>query len=127
MPSTHPSTPTVQIGYLSNMITRRFAQIRAAFTTGRKSAQAAHWDWGWAVRMDWPNGTHEIFGFTAQLPAAQRRLARSQAYWQRGPASPAAWTIVEVTRAMVQRHDPAGYGCTLTTCPVATVSAGAGR
>ncbi|MEV0611170.1 hypothetical protein AB0I61_32975 [Polymorphospora rubra] len=72
---------------------------------------------GFAVRRDWPDGTHTYFGLSHSLEQARGRLARDRDFWQLGPLRPAAWSIVEITRHEMNAH----YNqteCRSPECPI---------
>ncbi|MEW2385586.1 hypothetical protein AB0873_26340 [Micromonospora sp. NPDC047707] len=71
--------------------------------------------WGYAIRREWPDGAHDLFGFTADAAIAQRRLDRDRGFWRSGPVRPAAVYLVPVNAAVVRRH-PVG-GCRNSSCP----------
>ena len=71
--------------------------------------------WGYAIRREWRNGSHDLFGFTPDAGIAQRRLARDQSYWHYGPVRPAAVYLVPACLGDVDRH-PVG-GCRRSWCP----------
>ncbi|WP_431937068.1 hypothetical protein [Micromonospora sp. RP3T] len=71
--------------------------------------------WGYAVRREWANGLHDLFGFTADAKAAKRQLDHEAAFWRLGPVRPVAVYLVAATSVEVDRH-PVG-GCDRTSCP----------
>jgi hypothetical protein len=58
--------------------------------------------------MDWPNGTHDVFGSDPRPAAADRRLQRSHRY-------------------RLRKHETAGLGSPLSTGRRSAVSVGASR
>ncbi|WP_152748329.1 MULTISPECIES: hypothetical protein [Micromonospora] len=71
--------------------------------------------WGYAIRREWANGSHDLFGFTPDVETAQRRLDRDRSYWRGGPVRPAAVFLVPANAADVSRHPV--DGCRLSCCP----------
>ncbi|MEU9508574.1 hypothetical protein AB0D32_20130 [Micromonospora sp. NPDC048170] len=71
--------------------------------------------WGYAIRREWPDGAHDLFGFAADPETAQRWLDRDRAYWRGGPVRPAAVYLVAANAADVDRHPVAG--CRRSCCP----------
>ncbi|MFI7578327.1 hypothetical protein [Micromonospora sp. NPDC049497] len=71
--------------------------------------------WGYALRREWPDGTHDLFGFTPEAGTAQRRLDRDQGYWRSGPVRPMAVYVVAANAADVKQHPV--YGCRRSGCP----------
>lgn len=71
--------------------------------------------WGYAIRRQWADGCHDLFGFTPDAQTAQRRLDRDRRYWHRGPVRPAAVYLVPANAADVSRHPV--DGCQLSCCP----------
>ncbi len=71
--------------------------------------------WGYAIRREWPNGAHDLFGFTPDAHVARRRLDRDQGYWRAGPVRPVAVYLVAASAADVDRHPV--DGCRRSGCP----------
>ena len=59
---------------------------------------------GWAVRMDWADGTHAIVGFTRRHARAQRRQKALIRWWAPGPARPCSYRVVAIRREQWRRH-----------------------
>ena len=76
-------------------------------------ALTERWQWGYATRLDWPDGTHDFFGFHPHLDGALRLMRRNRTYWRGGSHRPAAWTPVAISRAETRDH----HGCTSPHCP----------
>ncbi|NJC13035.1 hypothetical protein F4558_002861 [Micromonospora profundi] len=74
--------------------------------------------WGYAVRRQWPDGAHDLFGFTPRADLAQRRLDRDRDYWRSGPVRPTAVYLVAANAADVNRHPV--NGCRRSGCPDST-------
>jgi hypothetical protein len=73
---------------------------------------------GCAVRRDWPNGSHELVGFTTDKARARRFITRDRGFWRHGPVRPVSWQIVVVSRRDFDLH--AGrHGCRAPDCPQA--------
>jgi hypothetical protein len=68
---------------------------------------------GFAVRRDWPDGTHDLFGFTRDVRRVLRRLARDGRYWRRGPLRPTNRMVVFLSR---RRFDTHGQLCRDPRC-----------
>ncbi len=71
---------------------------------------------GFAVRTDWPDGTHLIFGWRPSWRAASRLVARDRNYWLPGPLCPVGWSIVAVSRFEESAHHRRGH-CEDRYCP----------
>lgn len=71
--------------------------------------------WGYAIRREWPDGAHDLFGFTPDAETARRRLDRDQGYWRCGPVRPAAVYLVAANAADVSGHPV--DGCRRSGCP----------
>ncbi|MEU3455261.1 hypothetical protein ABZ671_16945 [Micromonospora sp. NPDC006766] len=71
--------------------------------------------WGYAVRREWSNGSHDLFGFTSDKGEAERSLTRDQSYWRRGPVRPVAVYVVAANASAVEQH--AVDGCRSASCP----------
>ena len=74
------------------------------------------WDTGFAVRRDWPDGSHELVGFTESESRAERFIRRDREYWRRGPLRPLSWQIVVVSRRDFELHERR-FGCRAPDCP----------
>lgn len=70
---------------------------------------------GFGVRRVWPDGSHDLFGFTEDVEAAMKNLDRDRAFWRRGPRRPAAVYLVATSAADVDRHPTSG--CLSASCP----------
>ncbi|MET8278471.1 hypothetical protein [Micromonospora sp. NPDC005174] len=71
--------------------------------------------WGYAVRREWPGGTHDLFGFTPDADTAIRRLDRDRSFWRGGPVRPMAVYVVPANAADVDSHPV--DGCRMVGCP----------
>ena len=71
--------------------------------------------WGYAIRREWGDGSHDLFGFTPDKDVAERCLARDRSYWHSGPVRPVAVYLVPVNAAAVDRHPV--DGCRSSSCP----------
>ena len=80
------------------------------------------WRPAYAVRREWPDGTHDIFGFRATEASAWRLLHRDQNFWRRGPVRPVSRAVVVTSRRDVRVHGRR-YGCRAPDCPTALASA----
>ncbi|MEW2477489.1 hypothetical protein AB0875_27225 [Micromonospora gifhornensis] len=88
------------------------ALLRAApAVTDVPAATDAAYAWGYAVRREWPDGHHDLFGFTPDARTAERRLDRDRSYWRSGPVRPTAVYLV-ATNAVA-----AVDGCRDSSCP----------
>jgi hypothetical protein len=74
------------------------------------------WESGLAVRRDWPDGCHELVGFSTDVAKVERFLRRDRAYWSRGPVRPASWEVVWVSRRDFSLH-ASRSGCRAPDCP----------
>ncbi|WP_432829332.1 hypothetical protein [Dactylosporangium sp. CA-092794] len=71
-----------------------------------KFVLSSAWDGGFAVRRDWPDGTHDFFGLSRDLERVLRRKARDERLWRRGPIRPVSWMVVYVDRVTFEEHPP---------------------
>jgi hypothetical protein len=76
------------------------------------------WSLGFAIRRDWPDGSHELVGFTESETRAERFVRRDREYWRRGPVRPRSWQIVAVSRRDFDLHERR-FGCQAPDCPTA--------
>ncbi|MFG3423245.1 hypothetical protein [Micromonospora sp. NPDC048063] len=90
------------------------ARIGAAVTDAGDVTSDAY-AWGYAIRREWPDGTHDLFGFTPDADTAQRQLDRDGGYWRSGPVRPTAVYLVAANAADVNQHPV--DGCRTTSCP----------
>ena len=67
---------------------------------------------GFAVRRDWPDGRHDLFGFSPDEATVRRRAIRDDRRWF-GTRRP-SYQIVEIDQWSFHRH-PAG-GCRNSRC-----------
>ncbi|MDG4803694.1 hypothetical protein [Micromonospora sp. WMMD980] len=70
---------------------------------------------GVAVRLQWPDGRHDLFGHTHDVEAAIRALEGQRRYWRRGPVRPTALYLVAVSEQAVKDHPTSG--CRSASCP----------
>lgn len=71
--------------------------------------------WGYAIRREWPDGSHDLFGFVPDKEKAERSLARDRSFWRDGPVRPVAVYLVPASAADVDRHPV--DGCRASWCP----------
>jgi hypothetical protein len=73
---------------------------------------------GFAVRVDWTDGSHTLECYTTNFHAASRERLKMLAYWQRGPG-PRAWAteLLAVSREVWDEHRKIGR-CRATDCTV---------
>jgi len=81
----------------------------------------ASWQAGYAVRRDWPDGTHELVGFGFLRVRAERFAKQDQAYWRPGPLRPYAYAVVVVSRRDFRLH-ARRYDCRSLDCPSAATT-----
>ncbi|SCF01158.1 hypothetical protein GA0070562_5106 [Micromonospora tulbaghiae] len=87
----------------------------AAAVTDAGAVTSREFVWGYAIRREWPDGSHDLFGFASDARVAQRRLGRDQDYWRGGPVRPLAVYVVAASAADVDGHPV--DGCRRTGCP----------
>ena len=109
-PATTAAPPWPRLGRWWQAL-RRAAQ---AVTDVPAAAEAAY-SWGYAVRREWPDGHHDLFGFTPDTETAERRLDRDRSYWRGGPVRPTAVYLVATNAVAVDRHPV--DGCRNSSCP----------
>ena len=91
------------------------SRIRARAVSAREDRSLAEkWEWGYAVRVDWPDGTHGFAGWRADVDAALRQLNNRRDYWVKAPMTSPAWTIVAANRDLVRHHQDQ---CRSANCP----------
>lgn len=84
------------------------------------------WEVGWCVRLDWPDGSHDLTAYRA-APAV-RAATVATTYWSHSPVRPVSCTVVPVSRHDWPLHRDRG-GCRAPDCPDAAgrSTAGPGR
>jgi hypothetical protein len=82
------------------------------------SVRVRPWEPGWAVRRDWPDGSHEFLRFEASEELARAFVPGDVRYWQRGPVRPRHSVVVISARdfELHHRRDP----CRAPDCPQQT-------
>lgn len=94
-------------------------------TVGDSMQQLANSTAGFAVRADWPDGTHEVMLFGHRLRSVEKRMKRAANLWRRSPQRPTAWTVIAVDTMSYNAHDRA---CRYGNCAIAGLSIpGGGR
>ncbi len=112
---THPTTPPPRRKRPQGWrVVRRQARC-AAGAVGQTGGSTPHHRWGYAIRRDWPDGTHDLFAFTPDKDTAERNLTRDHTYWHSGPIRPAAVSIVAAHTTDVDHHPV--DGCRNPSCP----------
>ena len=76
----------------------------------------APWEAGYAVRRDWPDGTHDLVAYRREGTALDGFVARDREYWRWGPLRPARWTVVVVSYRDFNLH-ARRHGCQAPDCP----------
>jgi hypothetical protein len=80
---------------------------------------------GYAVRVDWGNGSHDVMLFSPSLARVQRRMGRARERWRRSPVRPVAWNVIVTDRISYRVH---GGSCTDPGCVLAGLGVpGGGR
>ena len=62
------------------------------------------WEAGYAVRRDWPDGSHEFIDFSVTAAQAGVRAERDREYWLRGPVRPRSWSVVVISQRDFTLH-----------------------
>lgn len=71
---------------------------------------------GYAVRRDWPDGSHDLYGWRPSATAVQRRIKRTRASLRLGPWHYGTLTVVRVSRRDVRLHARRDL-CRAPDCP----------
>jgi hypothetical protein len=74
------------------------------------------WETGFAVRREWPDGTHQLVGFSSRHAAMLRFVQRDRSFWRAGPLRPRSWEIVTVSRRDFDLHAKR-RDCRAPDCP----------
>jgi hypothetical protein len=74
------------------------------------------WRAGWAVRRDWPDGSHDFVALSATVELAERRLTRDAAYWHRSPYRP-QYSLAEISGRDFSLHGRRRR-CRAPDCPL---------
>lgn len=88
------------------------AAIRQAL--GIRDARA--WEVGWCVRLDWPDGSHDLTAYRTAPAPALRAAAVATTYWSHSPVRPVSCSAVPVSRHDWRLHRDRG-GCRAPDCP----------
>lgn len=116
---TRATQPTTALRPRSPALWRRVtAGIATACTADLALADnttSTEYAWGYAIRREWPDGTHDLFGFVADTDTAIRRLNRDRSFWRGGPVRPTAVYLVPANAADVGAHPV--DGCRRSGCP----------
>jgi hypothetical protein len=80
------------------------------------------WETGFAVRREWPDGTHQLVGFSSRQAVMVRFIRRDRSFWRAGPLRPRSWEIVTVSRRDFALHAKR-RDCRSPDCPRADVDA----
>jgi hypothetical protein len=90
--------------------------VMVPFRRGSESAQAAlprHV--GYAVRLDWPDGSHSFVTYARSLERVERRRKGLQNCWQRGPVRPVSYQTLVISRHEWKLHARRGH-CRAPDC-----------
>ena len=71
---------------------------------------------GWCVRLDWPDGRHDLVAFHTSATIVKRRMRKLEAYWS-GPAQPRNLTMVPINGDQWLAHPRRSGGCAAPGCP----------
>lgn len=94
---------------------RLIAAPSGVAVTDAEVVTGLEYTWGYAVRREWPDGAHDLFGFTPDRAAAQGVLERDHGYWRSGPVRPTTNFLVAASAADVAGHPT--VGCRNSGCP----------
>ena len=81
---------------------------------------------GWCVRLDWPDGSHDLTAYRAGAAPAGRAAAAAAAFWSHGPVRPLSCTVVPVSRHDWRLHR-IREGCRAPDCPKTSGTGGRRR
>lgn len=73
----------------------------------------------WAVRHDWPGGTHSFARPRRSAKGAQRELVKAHRFWCQGPGRPRL-SVVEVSLHDLRVHGRFRQWCKAPDCPAAS-------
>jgi hypothetical protein len=90
-----------------------------------RPSSSSRWLAVYAVRRDWPDGSHEFVGARDSKADAQRFVERDRQYWLPGPLRP-EWSVVEISVRDFDLHAKR-YGCRAPDCPIGASSEPSGR
>jgi len=102
----------------------RGRNIRPGGASAVDPPAAAELKWGYAIRREWPDGTHDLVGFSAREGRVRRRIRVDERFWRQGPVRPSRWLVVPLNGADVRRHDRSG--CQHVSCPNEATRGGGG-
>jgi hypothetical protein len=96
--------------------TARGIRLGSTWLPGRRRSEPEPWVVGFAVRRDWPDGTHEFVRFRRTAERLGRFIERDRAFWQRGPLRPRRWATVAISRHEFDLHADHRQGCQAPDC-----------
>jgi hypothetical protein len=96
---------------------QRLVQKAAKQATGEAEPT---FDWApqFAVRREWPDGTHDFAGMRRTVQAANGFARRDRNFWRAGPLRPLWFGLVVMSRRDFVLHGKQRRHCTAPDCPV---------
>lgn len=62
------------------------------------------WEPAYAVRREWPDGTHDFIELSLTVLGAQAGARQDHEYWRRGPVRPRSWSVVVISARDFDLH-----------------------
>jgi hypothetical protein len=59
---------------------------------------------GFAVRRQWPDGSHDYFRFSRTPGPAQDAIEADRRYWRKGPVAPVGHRVVAISSRDFELH-----------------------
>jgi hypothetical protein len=73
-------------------------------------------DSGWCVRLEWPDGSHSMAGWSRAQAKALRRAEKMGQFWAAGPTRPRRIMVVQISRHDWRLHARRDF-CRAPDCP----------
>ena len=94
----------------------------AWYSMARRSPRPSSASVVWAVRRDWPDGSHELVRARMSEEAARGQLVGERAFWRPGPVRPSL-SVVQLSAHEFRLHGRHRRFCSAPDCASAAIAA----